>query len=245
MNSRYCILTLFITIQNNWENQHVTCLGSWKKSGLVTNKVTASRQCRRYSDQQSATQAHACHSTPAHGSLPCGKELWHTGHVHWQYQRRVRDLHMWRESFANIILTPYWVRVSKVSFEQQLQTLFCLQPYHIQNSVHISVPQNILENHCSTQTTLTHVHAGHFNQLSNTCYLHWLIQHVKFQLIRWLLCSKCIDLCTWHSTKMNYNLALSGTAHCEGILLQKVRVHATWSKKKITIKGNSLIKYSI
>lgn len=107
--------------------------------------------------------------------------------------------------------------------------------------MHISVPQNILENHCSTQTRLTHVHAGHFNQSSNTCYLHWLIQHIKFQLIRWLHGSKCIDLCTQHSTNVNYNLALSGTAHCDGILLQENRVHATGSKKEIIVKGTSLI----
>lgn len=43
---------------------------------------------------------------------------------------------------------------------------------------------------------------------------------------------------------MNYNLASSGTAYREGIMLQK-NGHATGSKKKIIVKGNSLIKYSI
>jgi hypothetical protein len=44
---------------------------------------------------------------------------------------------------------------------------------------------------------------------------------------------------------VNYNLALSGTAHCDGLLLQENRVHATGSKNKIIVKGTSLIKYSI
>jgi hypothetical protein len=63
-NSRHCILTLFIAIQNSGETSRFLVLVVEENQDWVTNKVTASRQRKRYSNQQGATQAHRGHSKP-------------------------------------------------------------------------------------------------------------------------------------------------------------------------------------
>lgn len=74
VNSKHCILTLFIAIQNTGETSMFLVLAVEANQDWATNKLTASRQCREHSNQQSATQAHAGHPNPSSATQA------HTGH---------------------------------------------------------------------------------------------------------------------------------------------------------------------
>jgi hypothetical protein len=74
VNSKHCSLILFTAIQNTGETSMFLVFAVEVNQDLVTNKLTASRQCRRYSNQQSATQAHAGHPNPSSTTQA------HTGH---------------------------------------------------------------------------------------------------------------------------------------------------------------------
>lgn len=74
VNSKHCILILFIAIQSTGETSMFLVFAVEANHDWVTNKLTASRQCRRYSDQQSATKAHAGHPNQSSATQA------HTGH---------------------------------------------------------------------------------------------------------------------------------------------------------------------
>jgi hypothetical protein len=194
----------------------------------VTNKMTSLSQRRGYSNQLSATHAHAGHSTPAVLKLllltsvflvvrNCGTLDKYTGNTGGESETcACEGSVLW---ILNFLLTGHVLSVTLPLNSSYKLSFICS---HITHKIlwHTSVPQHILENHRSNQSRLIHIHTGHFNQLSNTCYLHWLLKRIKFQLFKWLHCSRCIDLWTRHSTNITYNLALYGTAHCEAMLLQ-------------------------
>jgi len=70
VNSKHCSLILFTAIQNTGETSMFLVFAV----EVNQDSVTASRQCRRYSNQQSATQAHARHPNPSSTTQA------HTGH---------------------------------------------------------------------------------------------------------------------------------------------------------------------
>jgi len=74
VNSKHCILILFIAIQNTGQTSMFLVFAVEANQEWVTNKLTASRQCSRYSSQESATQVHAGHPNPSSATQA------HTGH---------------------------------------------------------------------------------------------------------------------------------------------------------------------
>jgi hypothetical protein len=126
-------------MQYNGETGIFLVLAVEENQDWVSNEVTASRQCRRYSNQQCATQAHAGYPNPSSATQAmldilnqqfsnffCSwqSSLFQGTVAHWArtlatMEERWRLVHL-RECFANIILNPYWACVSKISFKQQL-----------------------------------------------------------------------------------------------------------------------------